>query len=653
MNIMNQEEGRYRVLLIGIRDNTEEKKKSFCKNVSEKYGISLPLLKKIVNRCPIILKKNLNLKNAETLAKILKSFGALVSVEQRRGFPPVFLEFQEMGTHWVALESSYVRRTQSGRWYVIGRVKNISEEGLHDIWVLIQLFDNIEEFFTFEEVPISINPLPPGESSPFKAIFDIDLPIKKVSIAFKNSSGSPLPALDERKKMEWVEVEIEEDNGEFPSFALAPLIGEERPQEEIFTEKGLDNIKEDLQTAEAEIPSPLVEKKQEIEVESREKVLEETPLLKPEDLSSEIKADTPEKNIDIPMMVMEEDGKDRREEQETSLYHEVSQQFTLPILEKGEIEEEGVSLELGAQSDQREDLLKEMSLDTSLFEQATPLLEEISERTNERKEKGSPPFTWLEDFKNSVETYYQKTIDHFSMWFNAQKIENGFEHDLHSLLVILAHARFDQMSQLEKALENTKKIFKLFVQPNIALEEIPLLEGTKFLSGENWRDLFYKAIPKLQQIARNIIEKKKWNAQELERLIQIIPHMGEKNSKETVRWINQLIPDVVEIDFSNTSLSIGEGLYRVASRLGVLDPHFDYYQGNNSVGDLKIQSFAKAAFPQYPTKIEDPMTRMGMKEEEGGHCFPTQPRCEGCLFESFCQKLYFQFNPSEKGMREP
>jgi hypothetical protein len=54
---MNKESGVFRVLLIGIGDNSEEKREVFCKNLSENYGISYVFLKKIVNRCPMILKK--------------------------------------------------------------------------------------------------------------------------------------------------------------------------------------------------------------------------------------------------------------------------------------------------------------------------------------------------------------------------------------------------------------------------------------------------------------------------------------------------------------------------------------------------------------------------------------------------------------------
>jgi hypothetical protein len=119
-----------------------------------------------------------------------------------------------------------------------------------------------------------------------------------------------------------------------------------------------------------------------------------------------------------------------------------------------------------------------------------------------------------------------------------------------------------------------------------------------------------------------------------------------------IRWINELIPDVVEIDLSNAPITIGEGLYRVAARLGIVDPHLDYYQGRNSIADTKIRSFAIAAFPHNPVKVEKPMNWMGGGEERGGHCFPIQPWCDGCLFKTFCPRLYLDFNPSEKGMRD-
>src|SRR5574341_1074949 len=102
----NQQEGRYRVLLIGIGDNTEEEKGSFCRNLSNSYSIPIPILKKVVDSSPIILKKNIPFKKAETLAKTLRSFGARISVEERRNLPLPALEFQGLTPHSLALESS-------------------------------------------------------------------------------------------------------------------------------------------------------------------------------------------------------------------------------------------------------------------------------------------------------------------------------------------------------------------------------------------------------------------------------------------------------------------------------------------------------------------------------------------------------------------
>jgi hypothetical protein len=467
-----------------------------------------------------------------------------------------------MAPHRVALESSDLRKIQSGAWNVIGRAKNISDESLNDIWVLIQIFNDLEDLLTFEEVPIPINPIPPGEAFPFKVVFEGDLSIKRVSIAFKNASGYPIPAVDRRKKRE----------PESP-----PLLSEES--------KGIGG-------------------------EGGEQVSREALLLGLEEAHME-------ESTDLTLGMLRENGDQAEEELGTPLENEPSQTVT-------------------------------PHLDPPLFGESPQLLEEVSPKTMEGEEE---PFPWIKDFRNSIETYYQKHRNIFSIWFETYQREGGFAHPLHSLLTILVHARFNQVNQSEKTLENTQRVIRLIAQSNLRLEEIPPLEGTQFFSGENWRDLFHKAFPKLQQVANNILKKEGWNAIDLERLIGVIPHMSDKNSRMSVRWMHELITDVVKIDFSNTPINIGESLYRVASRLGVVDPHFDYYQGRNSIGDLKIQSFAKTTFPQYPIKIEEPMTWVGRKEEEGGYCFPTQPRCEGCLFETFCPRLYFHFNPSGKGMR--
>jgi ribosomal protein L7/L12 len=112
MERMNQKEGRYQVVLIGMEDNTEEQKEAFCKEISKRYSVSFTLSKRIIDDCPVILKKSLPLNKAEELVKTFQSFGAIVSVEEMEDLPDIFLEFQDMANHRVALESSQFRKTQ-------------------------------------------------------------------------------------------------------------------------------------------------------------------------------------------------------------------------------------------------------------------------------------------------------------------------------------------------------------------------------------------------------------------------------------------------------------------------------------------------------------------------------------------------------------
>lgn len=650
---LNQEEGRYRVLLIGIGDNTEPEKESFSHHISKTYSIPFPLLKKIVDRCPIILKKNLSLKKAEILAKTLRSFGATVSVEERRNFPPVSLEFQELVPYRLALESASLRRTQRGIWSVIGRARNISDETLNDTWVLVQLFDDLDEFIAFEETPVAINPLPPGEISPFKVVLEGDLFIRRVSVAFKDASGEPIPAADERKKKEWVEVEIE-DEGVLSSSSMSDGFGErfhpiEPPESSQKTVLGKEkDIPSELLSSEQEGTSPLLfggEPGMELEGDGRRIAQESLSLsLEPSEKISEPPASLLEENRGL---------------EEGASEGVVGDEIVRP--EQVEETNGGEDALGGPERPSGGEVPEESRLDASEFEEATQLLEDISEapgeveaeeKTEERVEEEVPSFPWIDHFREAVQTFYQKPRDIFSIWFEECRKEGELKDSLHALLTILVHSRFDQGSQSIKALENTQRVSRLIVQPNLLLDEIPPLEETPFVSGEVWRELFHRALPKVQQIGKAILEKNTWKGFELERLIQVIPHMGHQNSRTAIRWFNELIPDVLEVDFSDTPVTVGEGFYRVASRLGIVDPHFDHYEGRNSMADTKIQAFARMAFPRNPLEVEEAMARMARGEEQGGHCFPVQPRCEGCLFETFCPKLYVHFNPSEKGMRE-
>jgi len=672
---LDQEEGRYRVLLLGVGGNRKEEIDSFCYNLSKNYSIPLPLLKKIADRCPIILKKNLSLKKAELLGKTLKSFGANVSVEERRNDPPISLEFQELVPHQIALESSYLRKAPRGTWSVIGRIKNISDEMLSDTWALIQLFDVLGEFITFEEAPLPINPLPPDETSPFKVIFEGDFTLKRISVAFKNASGQPIPAVDKRKKKEWVEVEINDEDEHFFSIPSrssevekrSDIIELAKPTEEMVTESQMKISMENIPPFAEALDISLGEAIREDQAGMEEEIPEKTFLLTLEEDLSERAFEPSTKDLEITQNFSE--GNEYYEREGSKSPFELETFQTTPSTTSEELgETAGEETVLGNLEPSPEDKegTKGSTFNTSVFEEATQLLENISEKAKEVEEEQKiegeiegrveeesfPYFSWIENFKDAVEKFYQRPRDIFSMWFEECRKEGRFINSLHGLLTILVHSRFDQGDPSHQALGNTQRVFRIVVQPNLLLEEIPCLEGTTFEAGEVWKDLFHRALPKIQQIGNAILEKSKWNAFDLERLIQVIPHMGHQNSRLAIRSIQELIPDIVEVDFSNTPVVIEESLYRVASRLGIVDPHFDSFQGRNSIGDVKIQSFANTVFPEKPVKIEEPMSWMGMEEGRGGHCFRIQPRCEGCLFETFCPRFYPHFNPSEKGMRE-
>jgi len=612
MDKTNREEKNYRVLLTGIGDHTEERRDAFCRAISTRYTISFDYLKQVADRCPVVIKKDLSRKKAEAFARVLRSYGAAAIVEERSDSLPIVLEFQDTTSFQGALISAQLQRTPGGRWILIGRIENLSERDLVDIWVLVQAFDRGEELLTFEESPLPINPLPPGGFCPFKVILDGSLPIQNLSVVFKNSSGNPLPVIDRRKRREWTKIGAE---GEEQARVLLPMISESSAdpsppgdQNEVLEEDDFRSLVEDPSApVEGESGSLKVEEEQ--QVENGQGIETETSF--PEIESDAADADAGDKmilgeendNLPAPAGLPLSDG-------------------PLPPAEDGEESTEPETLHS----------------------------DPIGPRQVMAEDTGAFSFPWMEDFRKSVEADRRKNRDDFSEWFERTRGENGFEDSFHSLSTILIHARFDPYTQTGKALANTRKVYRFVVQPALSCEAIPLMEGTDFFSGEQWRDLFCRAIPRIQEISRRITEEKRWDALELEKLVQIVPHMSDKNSRKAIRWIEDLIPGLIGINFSRLKVPVSESLYRVACRLGILDPYFDVYHGIDSIGELKIQSFSAAAFPADPTRVEPPMNRMGLKREEGGHCMPIRPQCEGCLFEAFCPRLHPLFDPAEKGM---
>jgi hypothetical protein len=653
---------KFRVILVGIGENTDAEKESFCTELSEKYSIQRSLLRKIVDQCPIVIKKNVTFKKAESLARLLKTLGARVAVEIKRDSPPISLEFQKSDLHPLALESAALRKNLGGGWNVIGRARNIASETLNDVWVLIQLFGDFDEFLTFEEVPLALSPFPQAETAPFKAIFEGDLSIQKLSITFKNASGMPLAAVDRRTKPEWIKVDFDEGDEAVMSIVLTrpsrPIPLAEPHKVETRRDISSHSLSADLQAPKTEFVPDHAEIVREATFIPHENHLEESMSDTVSQMREGVKTETDE-GWENPSEGKKEDFPKERIEIRTTPVENLQglESASLPSssivflekkVEKTEEKELDRHSEINPGQESHSASFEAPLLDASAFEEASRLIQETSEK-DEEENREPVLFPWMEEFKKSIETYSQQHPDPFSCWFQSRQEKKEFKDNFHSLITILIHARFDQADDPLKALENTRRVFALVLNPNTAPAAIPALEGTVFCTGDQWRDLFVRALPKLQQVCHGIPEKRTWEAFEIQRLIQVIPHMSEESSRKSVRWISNLTPAVVDINFANLPVCVDVNVYRVACRLGVVDPHFDLYLGRNSMGDRKIQAFAKSAFPENPSMVEDPMISIG-RSEEGGHCFPSEPQCLGCPFEAFCQKLCLHFDPSEKGM---
>lgn len=264
---------------------------------------------------------------------------------------------------------------------------------------------------------------------------------------------------------------------------------------------------------------------------------------------------------------------------------------------------------------------------------------------------------WKEKLKEIIMEYSRHRIsDPFMDWFRQKDRENAFTCDYERILIILVDARFDQQTTAEKALENTKRVFRAGVlRKQLNRNEVPALISRQRMNPKRWADIFHQAIPRLYRLARQIDDKNIWTAQELLGLMRTpsfkVPYLGVKTSRLAVRWLYELAPSL-KIDMSDFKVPVDRLVYRVACRLGILNPEVDKYYGDGSPADLNIQALAKALFPSDPWLFDEPLWSTGRQTSRGGHCYPIHPRHEGCIFEDICPKEFVDFDPSEVGMPE-
>lgn len=262
---------------------------------------------------------------------------------------------------------------------------------------------------------------------------------------------------------------------------------------------------------------------------------------------------------------------------------------------------------------------------------------------------------WLDNFRKVIVEYHKdRAPDPFMFWFRKKNAESFFADDFEKLLTILIDARFDQRTTAENALQNTQKVVELgaLKRKSISAKELDYIIPRQHLTGETWAYLFRVSLPKLHELAKRIVSEESWDAQELLKLMlhdYKVPYMGVKTSRLAIRWLYELMPQL-KIDMRSYTIPVDTLVYRVSCRLGIINPYYDRYSGENSPADVKIQSFAKSIFPNEPHLLDEPLWATGRQADKGGYCFSTNTDCQKCLFNSICKRKFRNVDPSKIGM---
>jgi len=269
------------------------------------------------------------------------------------------------------------------------------------------------------------------------------------------------------------------------------------------------------------------------------------------------------------------------------------------------------------------------------------------------------PRKLLLPLREAIEAYHrsrrrdpatQKHRDAFIQWYEEVVNANPGTDLRLRILLILVNARFDQGTLAERALENTRRLFEaeLLTRDEVSLEELPPLNTRQRVSADRWRRLFHRSLPKLRELSSKIAGSQDWTAGALLSSIvgMRIPYFGPKTARLAVRWLAELVKDL-RVDMSDSEVPVDRLVYRVAARLGLIDPDLDKYWGPTSRAHQKIQQVARELFPHNPSLMDEPLWMMGRQPRNGGFCYPERPACDsGCLFRGFCPRLYSDHDPS-------
>jgi hypothetical protein len=183
----------YKVLFLGIANNSEEGRRSFFKGISQRFNISPEKIDYLISKTPIVLKRGLSLAKAKALVNEFEFMGgkAQFIIEEER--PSLELEFEAGKTPLLQLDFMTASSKEESI-EVIGRVKNISSHPLEGVKVVAQFFNFRDQLIIYEESPIAFSFLHPDQCSPFKVIREGNTGVRRISIAFKGDNGVMIKA---------------------------------------------------------------------------------------------------------------------------------------------------------------------------------------------------------------------------------------------------------------------------------------------------------------------------------------------------------------------------------------------------------------------------------------------------------------------------
>jgi hypothetical protein len=184
-----RDQSTYKVLFLGVSNNSAQGRKDFLRNISKRFHISPEKANYLISKTPMLLKTGLSRAKADALVKEFASLGGRAQFITEEETPLLELEFEAGKTPLLQLEFLN-SSSKEGRIEVIGRVKNISSHPLRGVKAVVQFFDFRDHFIIYEESPIAFSFLDSDQCSPFKVMGKGDTEFRRISIAFKGEDGA-------------------------------------------------------------------------------------------------------------------------------------------------------------------------------------------------------------------------------------------------------------------------------------------------------------------------------------------------------------------------------------------------------------------------------------------------------------------------------